>query len=238
MNPIMKKVIFIFSIFLLGLPTYAQSDVKAIEIVEKSIASTGGKDKMTAIKSMSRKMEISMPFGTSESESFYKKGKFYSKSTMQGNVVMEQKYDGSRFAMNGMQGAQTIDDEKAVKRMAQQGKIFPVLDLLDEGLSMKFEGTIKIEGKECNKIVSKDADGNESVMFFDAATNTLSRMMIKSEWQGNATEQTIDLKDYKMVDGLLFAHKMSMNTGQFQMEMKTTEIKLNIDIKDSMFLID
>jgi hypothetical protein len=81
------------------------------------------KEKMMAIKSMVRKMEISMPFGTSESESYYKNGKFYTKSTMGGNVVNGTKIRWKQSLDDGMQGSQTLDDEKAVKRMAT-GKIF------------------------------------------------------------------------------------------------------------------
>ena len=73
---------------MLAVAAQAQSDAKALAIVQKSIEASGGKDKMMAIKTMIRKMEISMPFGTSESESYYKNGKFYMKSSMNGAVVM------------------------------------------------------------------------------------------------------------------------------------------------------
>ena len=57
----------------------AQSDAKSPSIVQQAIDAAGGKDKMMAIKTMTRKMEINMPFGTSESESYYKNGKYYAK---------------------------------------------------------------------------------------------------------------------------------------------------------------
>ncbi|MEP7321191.1 MAG: hypothetical protein ABI761_04695 [Saprospiraceae bacterium] len=235
----MKNLLFLFLLSGFLFRVTAQSDPKAIEIIKKNIEATGGKDKMMAVKSMIRKMEISMPFGTSESESFYKNGKFYSKSTMGGNVVMEQKYDGNRVYMNGMQGTQTLDDEKAVKRMAQQGKIFPALDLYDEtGTTLKFIGVEKVEGKDCNKVTSTDAEGNLTTLFYNVETGLLSKMIIKTEFQGNPVEQTMVFGDYKLVDGLQFSHKLTMNSGQFNMEMKISEIKLNPEIPDNTFLID
>lgn len=234
----MKKFLFLLSLVALGFMGNAQSDPKAIEIVQKNIEATGGKEKMMAVKSMIRKMEVSMPFGTSESESYYKDGKFYTKSTMGGNVVMEQKYDGNRVYMNGMQGAQTLDDEKAVKRMSQQGKIFPALSMYDATSVLKLVGNEKVDGKDCNKITVTDADGALTTLFYSAETNLLTKMIIKTEFQGNPVEQTMVFSDYKAVDGLQFAHKMAMNAGQFNLDMKISEIKLNPEIPDSTFLID
>ena len=234
----MKKLLFLFALSTLFFNVNAQSDPKALEIAQKVIDAIGGKEKMMAVKTMIRKMEVSMPFGTSETESFYKNGKFYTKSTMGGNVVMEQKYDGNRAYMNGMQGTQTIDDEKAVKRMAQQGRIFPSLSLYDDGNTLKYVGVEKVDGKDCNKITSKDADGNETTLFVNTESNLLAKMITKGEFQGNPVEQTMIFSDYKAVEGLQFAHKMSMSTGQFNLEMKISEIKLNAEIPDSTFLID
>ena len=234
----MKKSLFLLAFAVLGYMGIAQSDPKAIEIVQKNIEATGGKEKMMAVKSMIRKMEVSMPFGTSESESYYKNGKFYTKSTMGGNVVMEQKYDGNRVYMNGMQGSQTLDDEKAVKRMSQQGKIFPSLSLYEATATLKLVGVEKVDGKDCNKITSTDADGGVTTLFYSAETNLLVKMIIKTEFQGNPVEQTMTFSDYKAIDGLQFAHKMAMNAGQFNLDMKISEIKLNPEIPDSTFLID
>jgi len=215
-----------------------QSDAKSLEILQKSIELSGGKEKLMAVKSMIRKMEVSLPFGTSESESYYKNGKMYMKSTMQGNVVMEQKYDGTRAYMGGMQGTQIIDDEKMIKKMAEQAKIFPQLSILDGQTTLTYGGVSKIDGKDCHLVTSKDSEGNESKLYFNVETGLLSRMVSTGEMQGNKVENIIDLKDYKLVDGILFAHGMNMNNGQFQMQMKITEIKLNPEIPDSMFFIN
>ena len=97
----MKFLYSLLTVCMLAAAAQAQSDAKALAIVQKSIEASGGKDKMMAIKTMIRKMEISMPFGTSESESYYKNGKFYMKSSMNGAVVMEQKYEWyARFSNN------------------------------------------------------------------------------------------------------------------------------------------
>lgn len=177
----MKFLYSLLTVCMLAVAAQAQSDAKALAIVQKSIEASGGKDKMMAIKTMIRKMEISMPFGTSESESYYKNGKFYMKSSMNGAVVMEQKYDGNRATMNGMQGSQTIDDEKMLKRMEMQGKIFPSLSLTDEDITLTYSGTDKIAGKPCDKITSKDKEGNETTLFFNSDNGLMVRMITKGE---------------------------------------------------------
>lgn len=216
----------------------AQSDPKALEIIQKSIEKSGGKEKLAAVKSMIRKMEVNLPFGTSESETYYKNGKMYMKSTMQGNVVMEQKYDGTRAYMGGMQGNQVIDDEQMVKRFAEQAKIFPQLSIVEGQATLTYGGMSKIDGKDTHLILSKDTEGNEAKLYFNAESGLMSRMVSTGEMQGTKVETIIDLKDYKMIEGILFAHLMSLNNGQFQMEMKITEIKLNPEIADSMFFIN
>jgi len=233
----MKKILlFLLTGFVFQIN--AQSDAKSLEIIQKSIEKSGGKEKLAAVKSMIRKMEVSLPFGTSESETFYKNGKMYMKSTMQGNVVMEQKYDGTRAYMGGMQGNQVIDDEATVKRFAEQAKIFPQLSIIEGQSTLTYGGMSKIDGKETHLIVSKDKEGNEAKLYFNAESGLMTRMVSIGEMQGTKVETIIDLKDYKAVDGILFAHVMSLNNGQFQMEMKITEIKLNPEIPDSTFFIN
>jgi outer membrane lipoprotein-sorting protein len=234
----MKNSILLFLVLLLALPVLGQSDAKALEVIQTSIAKSGGKEKLAAIKSMTRKMEINMPFGISESEAWYKDGKFYMKSTMQGNVMFEQKYDGTRAFIGGMQGNQTIDDEKMIKQIANQGKIFPQLSIINGEVTLKHDGMEKIEGEDCHRILAVDADGTTSKMYFNASTGLLSRMATTGEFQGTKVETVIDMKDYKPVEGILFAHKMQLNNGQFQMEMTVTELKFNVDIPDSMFFIN
>ncbi|HNR07301.1 MAG TPA: hypothetical protein PKM27_08300 [Saprospiraceae bacterium] len=234
----MKNSILLFLVLLLALPVLGQSDAKALEVIQNSIAKSGGKEKLSAIKTMTRKMEINMPFGISESEAWYKDGKFYMKSTMQGNVMFEQKYDGTRAFIGGMQGNQTIDDEKLIKQIANQGKIFPQLSIINGEVTLKHDGMEKIEGEDCHRILAVDADGTTSKMYFNASTGLLSRMATTGEFQGTKVETVIDMKDYKPVDGILFAHKMQLNNGQFQMEMTVTELKFNVDIPDSMFFIN
>ncbi len=233
----MKNSILFVGMFLWSVMTLAQSDAKAIEILQKNIEASGGKDKMMAIKSMTRTMEVNMPFGTAEAEAFYKNGKFYTKSSTQGNVVFEQKYDGNRAFVGGMQGNQVLDDEKAVKRIADQGKIFPMVDM-ETTTTLKYAGTDKVNGAECHKITTKSEDGNEGTMFFDAKSNMLVRMIQVGEFNGTKFESTIDFSDYKPIDNILFAHKMSMTNAQFSMEMKMKDIKLNPEIADKIFMIE
>lgn len=233
----MKNVLILCIALFVSVSLFGQSDTKSLEVVNASITAAGGKEKMEAIKSMIRTMEINMPFGTAESESYHKNGKFYMKSMMNGSVGMEQKYDGNRAFVGGMQGNQVIDDEKAVQRVAQQGKIFPFLDMTTDKVTLKYIGTEKINGKECHKIVSKTEEG-ESTIYFDVASNLLARMITKGEFQGNTFESTMDFSDYKEIEGIKFAHKMAMSNAQFSMDMKVKSIKLNAEIADKMFMIE
>lgn len=233
----MKNSTLFIGMILWSVMTIAQSDPKAIEILQKNIEATGGKDKMMTIKSMTRTMEVNMPFGTAEAEAFYKNGKFYTKSSTQGNIVFEQKYDGNRAFVGGMQGNQILDDEKAVKRIADQGKIFPMIDM-ETTTKLKYAGTDKVNGAECHKISTVSEDGNEGTMFFDSKTNLLVRMIQMGEFNGSKFESTIDFSDYKPVDNILFAHKMAMTNAQFSMEMTMKAIKLNPEIADKIFMIE
>ncbi len=233
----MKKILFLLLIAASQISN-AQSDAQAVDILNKFITACGGTEKLAAVKSMIRKMESSTPFGSGENETLYKNGKFYAKTTMGGNVVMEQKYDGNRAYVNGMQGSQTIDDEKQLKQYSSQGKPFPLLDFEKSGATYKLAGTEKIDGKDCNKIVATDKDGESSNLFFDASTNLLARMSQKRDFQGQEVESIFDFGDYKAVEGILFAHMMKLNLGQFAIDMKLIEVKINPEIADKTFLIE
>ena len=66
----------------------------------------------------------------------------------------------------------------------------------------------------------------------------LVRMIQVGEFNGSKFESTIDFSDYKPIDNILFAHKMSMTNAQFSMEMKMKDIKLNPEIADKIFMIE
>lgn len=217
------------------------SDQKAIEVLKNYINAIGGRDKLTAVKSVMMKMSASTGMGDILISQFIKDGKMAMKTEMAGSTVMEQKFDGTTLQVSGMGGNQTITDEATIKGVRKQARMFDELDQLTSNKSLKkYLGTEELEGKTVHKVTILDEDKNESTQYFDASSHLLMRTIATTDAMGQKSTQTLDFGDYKEVSGVKFPHQIKMSGGAvpFPLDMKITTLMINSDLPDQLFKIN
>ncbi len=217
------------------------SDNKAIDVLKGYIDAIGGKEKLMAVKSMMTKMSATTAMGDIAITQYMKDGKSMMKTEMAGSVVMEQIFDGTTLQVSGMGGKQNLTDEKSIAGARKQSRPFDELDqLLSDKSSKKFLGVEELNGVKVNKVSTIDADKNETTQYFDVTTNLLIRTVSATDAMGQKSTQTIDMSDYKDVNGVKFPHSIKLTGGSapFPLEMKITAMMINSDLPDQLFKIN
>ncbi|MEP7321192.1 MAG: hypothetical protein ABI761_04700 [Saprospiraceae bacterium] len=217
------------------------SDAMAVDVLKNYIDAIGGKDKLSAIKTMMSKMTATTSMGDLTITQFVKDGKLSMKTEMGGSTVMEQTFDGKVLQVSGMGGKQTITDEATLKATRRQTRLFDELDqLLSTSSLKKFIGVEDLDGKKVNKITITDADKAETTQYFDVATKYLVRTITTTEMMGQKGTQTLDMADYKDVNGVKFPHSIKLTGGAvpFPLDMKIVSLMINSDLPDQLFKIN
>lgn len=240
----MKKSILFVSNLVVALlfhsASIAQSDQKAVEIMQAYIKAIGGKEKLQAVKSLMSKMTATTPMGDLTITNTVQEGKSYMKTEMAGSVVMEKKFDGKTVHMTGMTGDQKITEAAVIKAEEKQARMFSELDqLLSEDVIKKFVATEDLDGKKVHKLEISDKDKSTTTQYFDAASGLLVRTISEVDAMGSKSKQTVDMSDYQEVGGVKFPHSIKMNGGMvpFPLEMKVTSFMINNEIPAELFII-
>lgn len=224
-----------------AVPSASKSDAKAVEVLKNYIDAIGGKDKLSAVKTMMMKMSATTGMGDILITQYVKDGKMAMKTEMSGNTVMEQKFDGTTLQVSGMGGTQNITDQGAIKGARKQARLFDELDQLTSDKSLKkYLASEQLEGKNVHKISIEDEDKNETTQYFDAATNYLVRTISTTDAMGQKSTQTMDFSDYKEVNGIKFPHQVKLTGGAvpFPLDLKITALMINSDLPDQLFIIN
>ena len=217
------------------------SDAKAVDVLKNYIDAIGGKDKLSGVKSMMMKMSAATGMGDILITQYVKDGKMAMKTEMSGNTVMEQKFDGTSLQVSGMGGTQNITDQGAIKGAKKQARMFDELDQLTSDKSIKkYLGAELIDGKNVHKITITDEDKNETTQYFGAASNYLVRTISTTDAMGQKSTQTMDLSDYKEVNGIRFPHQVKLTGGAVPcpLDMKIIALMINSDVPDQLIKIN
>jgi hypothetical protein len=218
-----------------------ESDSKAIEVLKNYIDAIGGKEKLTGVKSMMTKTSATTAMGDLMITQYVKDGKSAMKTEMAGSTVMEQVFDGSTLMVSGMGGKQSITDPAAIKGARKQARMFDELDQLTSNNSLKkYLGIEDLDGKKVHKITITDADNNITTQYFDATSNFLVRTIASTEAMGQKSTQTMDMSDYRDVNGVKFPHSIKVSGGAmpFALDMKIVALMVNSDLPDQLFKIN
>ena len=205
----------------------APSDVTPKQVINDYVDAIGGMAALKAIRNYSQMMEASIQ-GQTIQQTMAKEGgtKFSSQTMMMGNVMADQRYNDGTARMTA-QGQTMPPNPDLDKAMAAQAALFPVADMANVITEVTVDGTEMVDGKKA--IVLKHEDGR---YYFDAASKLLVRQVQSQMGQ----TVTIDYGDYKTVEGVKFPYTTTM-TGMmpFPLEMKTTDIKVNTEIDQTLF---
>lgn len=143
-------------------------------------------------------------------------------------VISKQKFNGD-IGYVEQQGVKTDLTEEQKKSKEGKYSIFP--ELHPESSDLTLEGITSLKGIDAFKI--KVVHG-ESITY--KYYNTESYLLIRAEMESKTQgKSSMEISDYKEVNGILFPHKQVITSGMQIITMSYTSIRINEGVTDEDF---
>jgi outer membrane lipoprotein-sorting protein len=228
----------IFVVFLFGFKIAAQN---VDEIVSKNILARGGIDRIKSIETQRITGEIS--FGANSENPFMvemkKPGRMRDEIIFNGKKIIRTTTGANGWVLNPLAGdtvrPMTSDELKNTAGSADiEG---PLVDYKEKGNKITLEGKEKIDSVDCYKLVIAMKNGDVREDYIDCNS------FLEKKWVGNIYSNGKPVKvetyfrDYKKVDGLMFAFRLDTDTpGTNSMQqIIIKKVEVNIPLDDSLF---
>ena len=240
-----KTVVF-FACGLLMIVGFASAEMTVEEIIAANLEAKGGEEAWKALETgrLTGKMmmgggatgAIEMPFIVE----FKDPDNIRLEFTMQGMTAI-QAFDGEvGWSIMPFLGKTEPEEmaEDQLKQLKNQADFKGVLvDYETKGHTVELEGAEEVDGTPAYKLKVTRADGDIDYLYLDQEYFVEFKTEAVREVQGTEVTVTVDIGDYKEVDGLLFAHSMEMSfgSGPAQQVITVESIETGIDLPDDRF---
>ena len=220
----------------------------ADDIIEKSIAAMGGRAALEKIKTrvVTGDLSIGTPVGDiAGTVEMYgaapNKQRTVIKADLSslgaGPLVIDQRFDGTTgYAMDTMQGNREITGTQ-LDNMKAQGFPHPFLNYKAAGASVKLGAKEQVQGKDMYVLTFEPPAGLPIKQYVDATTFLPARTIVTADVpQMGRVEQMIDPDDYREVDGVKVAHKLTLTNAIQSITMTFKKVENNVPLDDKMFV--
>ncbi len=184
--------------------------------------------KVKAIKSYVRVSELSseqIPFALSSTDYFWEGVKEASKMEMPGMVLQKSYFDGvSGYTFSMQNGREDLKAEEIAAKQKASGLI-PELNYKAKGMNYELKGIEAIDGQDCYVLYTTDGQA-ENYDYFTTNTFMKLRSTNLRKVGDELVETTTSFSDFKLVNGMMFAHSFSMSVGKMTLNgvVKTIEV--------------
>ena len=208
-----------------------------MKLVSDFINALGGMEKLKGVKTAVTKMSMEVMGQKASMEMGQKDNTmFYSEMSMAGQIMQEQRFDGTKATVAGMGQKQTITDEAALADMRDQAVTFGQLKYMDEGYELAIKGVEDVEGEKAYKLEVTKPSGKKSYEFYSVKSGLLVRNVSNQAGPQGETTITTDMSDYKEVSGIMFPHTITINGAMpMPLVMKVDSYEINGPIPADKF---
>lgn len=235
----MRKSLFTI-VALFALPLWAQT---ADDIVARYIKTTGGMDKIAAVKTLRRT------------------GKFTGGGGFEAGMLQEKKRPNSireEFLIQGMAGVTAYDGKSGWKIEPWQGKkdaeplseaemkaivaesVFdgPLVNYQEKGNTVEYVGMEPVEGTDAYKLKVTTKAGDTFYFFMDTDYYVPIKIETKRMVRGEQRETETSIGDYKEVNGwyLPFSFESNIKGSANRQKVTWEKIEANVAIADGRFV--
>jgi len=184
--------------------------------VTKTTSKKAAAKKLKKIKSVEKKTELSLaqiPFPLSSTDLWVAPNLEGQKMEGQGMVFQKSYFDGKTGGSSSMQtGKKELTTEEITAKNKSFG-LFPELNYATSGMTYELVGIESLEKGDAYVVKLNDGSA-ETYDYFDVKTY----MKVKSTSIRKEGEESVEISseysDYKEVNGILFAHKVSISMGE------------------------
>lgn len=209
------------------------------DVINKHIEAIGGKDKISAIKSVYTEYDVDIMGNTASGVTYLVNGKgFRNEVDFGGQKIIECVTDKGGWGINPMAGQtapEAMPADQVKLRMGQLDAGGPLFNYASKGSQVELLGNDTLNGKPAYKIKSTSKDGNENVFWIDGSTYYISKSVSKATINGEKIETSIQFNNYKKTDyGYVIPENYEVTLPQgfaLNITSKKTEINKDIDMK-------
>jgi zinc protease len=214
------------------------SDMTAEKVIENYINAIGGEARLKGITDQVIKMSAEMQGMTIEMESSQKaSGKILLTTSMGGNVLQKQVFDGERGMVSAM-GQNMELTGKQLSDMRMQAKLNLELEYKNLGFGLKLLDPDNIDGKPVYKVQITSPEGTVKTEFFDVASGLKVRTVSSQDTQMGPMTISFNYGDYREVANIKFPFALKQQMGPQALDLKVLSVELNNGVSDDLFKID
>jgi outer membrane lipoprotein-sorting protein len=220
----------------------------ADEIVEKHLAAMGGRAALAKLTSQVATGTVAISAqgadfgGTIE---LSKKAPNKSRTLMKldlsalggSEMVVDQRCDGkTAFASNNLQGDREITGSQ-LQNMLNASFPSPLLTYKEAGAKLELQGKETVGGRPVFVLAFTPAAGPASKLFIDAESFLVARSVTKLDVPeaGGTIEQTTDIGDYRVVDGVKTAFSVTVAGAAQTVTIALSKVEFNVPLDESVF---
>lgn len=212
--------------------------VDANVVIDKYIKAIGGKDKIMAVKNLSRNATVSV-MGQQLAMKEVKEAPLKSKTELSMGGMTAQKWisDGSKASMLQMGQAVPLPDDLKQESIIDYS-LFPEAFFDKHNIEINLSGIEKVENKDAYVVEMTYPTGGTATSYFDKETGLKVKFTkIVETPQGNLTS-TWEYKDYKEVEGIKFPFSLSQSVGPQRLNVSVDEVKINGELPENVFKVE
>lgn len=227
----MKKIVFSLLLCLGVGASYAQS---ANEIVRIHLEKVGGVAKLKAMYSMVRQMVLRSQGQVVLMKEYHKRPNWVKVVLrIQGGDFVSNAYDGKQaWRMNEIGMPERLSTSQT-RQMRNKDFDRVWIDYQQRGHRIELKRQEQVKGELCYKLLVIKKRGQQIAYFIRVKDFMIAKMEQINERTG--AKVTRYYSDYRKVDGLMFAHKISGVTNKTPYEITINSIQINRPIADQVF---
>jgi hypothetical protein len=213
------------------------------ELVAKHIKSKGGLERLKMIKAVRVTGRIS-PAPTIEIPILIvseRPNKVRQESTFQGQTMITA-FDGQKaWTVNPVMGINTATPLEGAELDAirdQADVDGPFVDSKAKGITLELAGTEAIDGQQTHKVKVTHKSGRSQWLFLSADTGLEVKSVSEVEQAGMKLTIESFFLDYKPIDGVAFAHKITQKISgpqNAQLTITVDKVEMVPDVDDQLF---
>lgn len=204
----------------------------AAQVIETYVKAIGGRESLQKVKDVTTHMSASVQGMALKATQQQKAPNKYRLSIeMKGNEAFNMTSNGSKAAMAQMGKRQELQGN-TLERTKVQSMLFPELYYDKLGVKRTLTGVEKINGANAYKLELTMPGGDQVTEYFDTQTGLKIRQISAVDTPQGPVSQTIDLADYREVNGVKFPHKISPGMG---LQLEVQRMDINKGLGDEIF---
>lgn len=215
-------------------PVESKADVSLTPaiLMDKVINALGGKTALNSIKDIQYKGKAALMGREIEmQQTKILPGNAVVAMSMGGMVLSRQALVNGKYSV-AQQGMEAPITDALKESLNETATLHPETIFAQNGYQLKITGADKIDGADVIDLEVTSPTGKITHRFYDSKTFLLAKVSSTQEVPGRgAVTQQQFFKDYKTINGVQIANEEVLDLGQFKLNVKYDDIKVNQGLK-------